>query len=361
MSGTSGNTKFTPAICTQCGATLEVDSRQEAAVCIYCKTPFIVEKAINNYNVQHMAVNHVDSINIVKPSTIDSVLAFADKQITRRADEKKRVKEEERIENEKKEAFIKKYWWVYFAIMGVLFLMLNIIGATKGPKNNDNIIVVGVSSSEIVGKNYEDVVSILKNTGFTNIATEAIDDLIIGWLTKDGEVEKVEIGGYTSYKADSKYDANVKIVVYYHTFPEKTSETNKQGQTSVNTTKSTADDKSASGESGTTSNLSTPVSSVYDYAYIKQGKEYSNYYLIDTDKKTVKSFTSDESGFTGTYIGDLNKGIDVRYSVDEMHEQIKFAKPNDDSSIIVTDPNGFKWTFIKTSITEAEKILNQNG
>ncbi len=37
------------ATCTNCGAALEVDSAKEAAVCPYCNTAYIVEKAINNY------------------------------------------------------------------------------------------------------------------------------------------------------------------------------------------------------------------------------------------------------------------------------------------------------------------------
>ena len=41
---------FVPAICTQCGASLQVDSSQEAALCKFCKTPFVVETAINSYN-----------------------------------------------------------------------------------------------------------------------------------------------------------------------------------------------------------------------------------------------------------------------------------------------------------------------
>ena len=40
-----------PAKCTQCGATLTIDPSQDAAVCPFCNTPFVVEKAINNYNV----------------------------------------------------------------------------------------------------------------------------------------------------------------------------------------------------------------------------------------------------------------------------------------------------------------------
>lgn len=41
---------FVPAICTQCGASIEVDSAQSAAVCSHCGTPFIVENAITQYN-----------------------------------------------------------------------------------------------------------------------------------------------------------------------------------------------------------------------------------------------------------------------------------------------------------------------
>jgi len=42
---------FVPARCTNCGGILQVDPNQEAAVCQFCHTPFIVEKAISNYNV----------------------------------------------------------------------------------------------------------------------------------------------------------------------------------------------------------------------------------------------------------------------------------------------------------------------
>ena len=38
-----------PAKCTSCGAVLKVNDEHDAAVCEFCKTPFIVEKAINIY------------------------------------------------------------------------------------------------------------------------------------------------------------------------------------------------------------------------------------------------------------------------------------------------------------------------
>ena len=37
------------AKCTNCGANLQVDAEKEAAVCPYCNTPYVVEKAIANY------------------------------------------------------------------------------------------------------------------------------------------------------------------------------------------------------------------------------------------------------------------------------------------------------------------------
>ena len=38
------------AQCTNCGGLLEIDSSKDAAICPFCKTPYVVEKAINNFN-----------------------------------------------------------------------------------------------------------------------------------------------------------------------------------------------------------------------------------------------------------------------------------------------------------------------
>ena len=64
-----------PAICTQCGARLEVDPNCEAAICKYCNTPFITEKAINNYNttyVTNIGHLHADVVHINYDSSRDS-------------------------------------------------------------------------------------------------------------------------------------------------------------------------------------------------------------------------------------------------------------------------------------------------
>ena len=52
------------AKCTNCGATLKVDNQQEAAVCEYCGSAYIVEKAINNYQIENHNTIHAQVVNI---------------------------------------------------------------------------------------------------------------------------------------------------------------------------------------------------------------------------------------------------------------------------------------------------------
>lgn len=60
------------AKCTQCGGELKVDPSQEAAVCTFCKMPFVIEKAINNYNT----INNIkaDVVNVYGGKAADFVI-----------------------------------------------------------------------------------------------------------------------------------------------------------------------------------------------------------------------------------------------------------------------------------------------
>ncbi|MCR5511362.1 MAG: zinc ribbon domain-containing protein [Lachnospiraceae bacterium] len=91
------NVKMVPALCTQCGGTVEVNKDDETAVCPFCGTSFIVEKAINNYNI--------DVSGAVK-----EVLDFAGDQME--------AKRQERSERRKEEAEKEKY---FFKIFGYVF------------------------------------------------------------------------------------------------------------------------------------------------------------------------------------------------------------------------------------------------
>jgi len=120
--------KLVPAICTQCGATLEVDPSQEAAVCKFCNTPFIIEKAINNYNVKFANIEHADNVNIDLTGTVKEVLNFADKQISENREAKK-VSRKLDAENQKQFiAIFFKYFAILTALSFVFWFFANMLG-----------------------------------------------------------------------------------------------------------------------------------------------------------------------------------------------------------------------------------------
>ena len=79
-------------------------------------------------------------------------------------------------------------------------------------------IYAGLSSKGAKGKKYSEVVDHFERQGFTDIKTEAIEDLITGWWTTDGEVEKVTVNGLTDFEEESIFEPDAKIVIFYHTF-----------------------------------------------------------------------------------------------------------------------------------------------
>lgn len=77
------------------------------------------------------------------------------------------------------------------------------------------------SSRNMRKGNYKNVVQDLFALGFTEIYTKEIDDLVTGWITKDGTVKKITVNNQEEYKKGSVFDYDVEIVVSYHTFKKK--------------------------------------------------------------------------------------------------------------------------------------------
>jgi len=102
-------------------------------------------------------------------------------------------------------------------LLAVVFVILFI--GLGSEKDDDGKLNLPISSDDLKDANYQDVVAELENSGFTNVQIKAIDDLVLGWLTKDGEVEDVSVDGYTTFSTGSRYPADTKIIVSYHTFP----------------------------------------------------------------------------------------------------------------------------------------------
>ncbi|MBO4343172.1 MAG: leucine-rich repeat domain-containing protein [Clostridia bacterium] len=60
------------AKCTNCGSNLEVDNTKDAAICQYCGMPYVVEKAINNFNVTNNIQANV--VNVFGGNSADFVI-----------------------------------------------------------------------------------------------------------------------------------------------------------------------------------------------------------------------------------------------------------------------------------------------
>ena len=75
---------------------------------------------------------------------------------------------------------------------------------------------IGVSHEDLLDKNYLDVKTQLESKGFTNIKTEPVEDLLTGWWTSEGTVDKVSVGGYTVFTEDAVFASDIEIIIYYH-------------------------------------------------------------------------------------------------------------------------------------------------
>jgi len=79
-------------------------------------------------------------------------------------------------------------------------------------------IVFPYSSKTIIGKDYKEVVKLLKKRGFSNIACKPKKDLIIGLLNHKNEISKVSIVNHNKFTKKTKIKPNDQITIVYHSF-----------------------------------------------------------------------------------------------------------------------------------------------
>ena len=94
-----------------------------------------------------------------------------------------------------------------------LSIMLCLLLAACSQDSSD-LLKVPVSANDCKGKNYQDVVNDISAAGFVNIQAKTIEDLVTGWLTKDGEVEEVTIDGDGSFRAGDTFDKTAAIILF---------------------------------------------------------------------------------------------------------------------------------------------------
>jgi hypothetical protein len=168
---------------------------------------------------------------------------------------------------------------ILFTISILLLLgTLTAFSTSSSRREPDNRLKIPKGSSNYIGSDYSTVIAELQAAGFSNVQTAVLDDLIMGWLTKDGEVESVKVGGKTTFRAGSRYTPNVPIVVTYHTYPAKTTDRAKETAPQLNSLSVTASN---------TPNLTAPdihavsVNFPVKYALRAAVVAFTNYYATD--------------------------------------------------------------------------------
>lgn len=113
-------------------------------------------------------------------------------------------------------------------VFSIILVFIIFIGLLTGcGSKEEHVGQAKTPSGSIIqqGRDYQRVVHNFEERGFTNIKLNAIDDLVTGLITKDGEVEYVSVNGDIDYEPDKWYPEDTEVIISYHTFPiEETNE-----------------------------------------------------------------------------------------------------------------------------------------
>ena len=176
--------------CESCGATVKVNKELKKATCNYCGSEFLVNDE-------------------VKRNEINKNIIYTDEAKIRESERK--VKELEYKDKDKKRGIIT--WFAGFCSLVLLYVLLF---SLLLPSKNE--VCVPLDAKKYKGENYEFVVQQLEDAGFKNIESKPIQDLVTGWITKDGEVESVSIAGDTEFEEGEIFSKDSQVIVIYHTF-----------------------------------------------------------------------------------------------------------------------------------------------
>lgn len=250
---------------------------------------------------------------------------------------------------------------VFAATIAILLLL-----SACGSESDSSLIAVAKSADEYVGENYEDVLNELSASGFINVETEVLDDLILGFITKDGEVESVSINGNAKFSKGTKFAPDTTVIVTYHTFPETSgdnSDLNNDNTTDAETNTVQKDSESVSYSTNSKATVKNGNSGVYAYKTI--GGMHDNYWIIDFDEKYVYWFTDGNGELTCDRVamvsGSLNDVLIITYhdGDSEWSYGLHFKWKNQPDTLIMQDNNGFEYEYYTTNLEKA-LLLREN-
>ncbi len=130
-------------------------------------------------------------------------------------------------ENEYKDRKDHKDNTILEEIVGLLFFLIFCFGllfyidySQKLEHQRNNEIQISVSFDDLKSESVENAIKILDGSGFENININNKEDLIIGWFSKEGEIDSISINGNKAFSKGDWFPANAVVVITYHGFPE---------------------------------------------------------------------------------------------------------------------------------------------
>lgn len=78
-------------------------------------------------------------------------------------------------------------------------MVIALAGCSGNSNGHEGEAKTPSGSSAQKGRDYQEVIDNFAEKGFKNIKTEKLEDLITGWMTKDGEVKSFSGDGNKAY------------------------------------------------------------------------------------------------------------------------------------------------------------------
>lgn len=119
----------------------------------------------------------------------------------------------------KRFSFYGRHWKV------ILLLIVILVGSGFGYYKYtefQKLIVVSVSSEDLIGRDYGSVEKSLQTAGFNNIHDDIQNDLGIDEVKKEGIVTTVSISGETDFTSTSRFPYDARVEITYHVVKEIT-------------------------------------------------------------------------------------------------------------------------------------------
>ena len=384
-----------PAICTQCGAPLNVDPSWESAVCTHCGTTFVVSKAINQYQVEHANIR-ANTVQVHKKGTVEATLSFIEKrreqkkEAERQEAERRRIEEERRKAQEAAKRAKRRAWIKRHGLKTLLAFLLAVIiftaaGTVLLTTSRRGKISAGISSSELLKNNYTFAEQVLRKAGFSDITLLADPDLVLGLFNSDGQVKSISIGTKTSFSSLSYFEADEPVVITYHTYPSKVNSEKEenptndpilattvpasptprpaptQAPTPKPTIEPTPESKTVSYSTNDKETAKNGDSGVFSYKS-KDGS-YDNYIVIDFNAECVYYYSDGNGDETCMRVnidyGNLNDGLVVTFRDGDTQwsEGLHFNWRNSPEHLILEDNDHFTYDYYSTDLQRAFQIF----